>query len=273
MHGQRIGYVRVSNFEQNPERQLEHVHQVDRLFTDKASGKDMQRPELERLLAFVREADTVVVHSMDRLARNLDDLRRIVQKLTQRGVRIEFVKENLTFTGEDSPLANLMLSIMGAFAEFERALIRERQREGIAAARALAQRGTGCDLQPAAAPGVGRARGRGLGARAHLRQAAPAQAPRRRGEPHLHLHRARRRLPHGQAGRPVRIPHRADERQPESISTGSGGRGSGRGALSRHCGSARRPRGWKRLCGLPGTSFFPGVAGGEGGIHHVFSAC
>ncbi|EAY4251859.1 TPA: recombinase family protein, partial [Klebsiella pneumoniae] len=74
-------------------------------------------------------------HSMDRLARNLDDLRRLVQKLTQRGVRIEFLKEGLVFTGEDSPMANLMLSVMGAFAEFERALIRERQREGIALAK------------------------------------------------------------------------------------------------------------------------------------------
>ena len=89
MQGHRIGYVRVSSFDQNPERQLEQVS-VDRLFTDKASGKDARRPELERLLAFVREGDTVVVHSMDRLARNLDDLRRLVQKLTQRGVRIEF---------------------------------------------------------------------------------------------------------------------------------------------------------------------------------------
>ena len=71
----------------------------------------------------------------DRLARNLDNLRLIVQKLTKRGVRIEFVKENLTFTGEDSPLANLMLSVMGAFAEFEQALIRERRREGIALAK------------------------------------------------------------------------------------------------------------------------------------------
>jgi len=134
LHGQRIGYVRVSSFDQNPERQLEQVS-VNRLFTDKASGKDTQRPELERLLAFVREGDTVVVHSMDRLARNLDDLRRLVQGLTQRGVRIEFVKESLTFTGEDSPMANLMLSVMGAFAEFERALIRERQREGISLAK------------------------------------------------------------------------------------------------------------------------------------------
>lgn len=84
MHDQRIGYVRVSSFDQNPERQLENV-QVDRLFTDKASGKDTQRSELERLIAFVREGDTVVVHSMDRLARNLDDLRRLVHKLIQRG--------------------------------------------------------------------------------------------------------------------------------------------------------------------------------------------
>lgn len=134
MIGQRIGYRRVSSYDQNPERQLEGV-QVDRLFTDKVSGKDTRRPELDRLLAFVREGDTVVVHSMDRLARNLDDLRRLVQGLTGRGIRIEFVKESLAFTGEDSPMANLMLSVMGAFAEFERALIKERQREGIALAK------------------------------------------------------------------------------------------------------------------------------------------
>ena len=134
MKGQRIGYVRVSTLEQNPERQLDGVR-VDRVFTDKASGKDTKRPELERMLAFVREGDTVFVHSLDRLARNLDDLRRIVRGLTERGIRIEFVKESLTFTGEDSPMGNLMLSVMGAFAEFERALIRERQREGIALAK------------------------------------------------------------------------------------------------------------------------------------------
>jgi DNA invertase Pin-like site-specific DNA recombinase len=134
MQGQRIGYVRVSSFDQNPDRQLEDVP-VDKTFTDKASGKDTQRPQLDALLGFVREGDTVLVHSMDRLARNLDDLRRLVQTLTKRGVRVEFVKEHLTFTGEDSPLANLMLSVMGAFAEFERALLRERQREGIALAK------------------------------------------------------------------------------------------------------------------------------------------
>lgn len=134
MKGQRIGYVRVSSFDQNPERQLEQA-QVDKVFTDKASGKDTKRPELDALLSFVREGDTVVVYSMDRLARNLDDLRHLVQKLTKRGVRIEFVKECLTFTGEDSPMANLMLSVMGAFAEFERALIHERQCEGITLAK------------------------------------------------------------------------------------------------------------------------------------------
>ncbi|MFG6447296.1 recombinase family protein [Roseateles sp. BYS180W] len=148
MKGQRIGYVRVSSFDQNPDRQLEQA-QVDKVFTDKASGKDTQRPELDALLTFVREGDTVVVHSMDRLARNLDDLRRLVQRLTKRGVRIEFVKECLTFTGEDSPMANLMLSVMGAFAEFERALIRERQREGIALAKQRgAYRGRKKSLSP-----------------------------------------------------------------------------------------------------------------------------
>ena len=135
MQGQRIGYVRVSSFDQNPERQLEDVP-LDKVFADKASGKDTQRPELAALLSFAREGDAVVVHSMDRLARSLDDLRRLVQGLTRCGVRIEFVKEHLTFTGEDSPMANLMLSLLGAFAEFERSLIRERQREGIALAKA-----------------------------------------------------------------------------------------------------------------------------------------
>ena len=149
MQGQRVGYVRVSSFDQNPERQLEQV-EVGRVFSDKASGKDTARPELTSLMAFVRDGDTVVVHSMDRLARNLDDLRLLVQKLTKRGVRIEFVKEGLTFTGEDSPMSNLMLSVMGAFAEFERASIGERQREGIALAKVRgAYRGRKKALSPA----------------------------------------------------------------------------------------------------------------------------
>lgn len=109
--------------------------ELDHTFTDKASGKDANRPQLEALLKFTRAGDTVIVHSMDRLARNLDDLRRIVSSLTRRGVRIQFVKETLTFTGEESPMANLLLSVMGAFAEFERALIKERQREGVTLAK------------------------------------------------------------------------------------------------------------------------------------------
>jgi len=134
MSGQRLGYVRVSTFDQHPDRQLESMP-VDRTFTDSASGKDTVRPQLDLLLGFARSGDTVIVHSMDRLARNLDDLRRLVQSLTGRGVCVEFVKEHLLFTGDDSPMATLMLSVMGAFAEFERALIRERQREGIALAK------------------------------------------------------------------------------------------------------------------------------------------
>jgi DNA invertase Pin-like site-specific DNA recombinase len=130
----RVGYVRVSSVDQNTVRQLDGIA-VERVFTDKASGKDTLRPKLDEMLAFVLDGDTVIVHSMDRLARNLDDLRRVVRSLTGKGVRVEFIKESLGFTGDDSPMATLLLSVMGAFAEFERALILERQREGIAAAR------------------------------------------------------------------------------------------------------------------------------------------
>lgn len=132
--GQRIGYVRVSTLDQNAERQLEGVA-LDRVFTDTASGKDTDRPQLRSLLAYAREGDTIVVHSMDRLARNVDDLRRLVQEQTRRGIRVQFIKENLLFTGEESPMANLMLTVLGAVAQFERDLIKERQREGIALAK------------------------------------------------------------------------------------------------------------------------------------------
>src|SRR5215208_134335 len=102
MNGQRVGYIRVSTLDQHEGRQLEGI-QLDRTFTDHASGKDTKRPQLEELLSFVRSGDTDVDHSMDRLPRNLDDLRRIVQTLTGKGVRIEFVKEHLTFTGGGLP--------------------------------------------------------------------------------------------------------------------------------------------------------------------------
>jgi DNA invertase Pin-like site-specific DNA recombinase len=130
----RVPYLRVSSLDQNEVRQLEGLA-LDKTFTDKASGKDVKRLQWEAMQSFVRDGDTVFCHSMDRLARNLDDLQRIVLGLTGRGVHIVFVKENLTFTGEDSPMSNLLLSVMGAFAQFERELIRERQREGIAIAK------------------------------------------------------------------------------------------------------------------------------------------
>ena len=103
---------------------------------DKASGKDTRRPQLTECLAFIRDGDTLHVHSMDRLARNLDDLRRMVKDLTGRGLIVKFETEGLAFTGENSPMANLMLALIGVVAEFERSLILERQREGIAIAKA-----------------------------------------------------------------------------------------------------------------------------------------
>ncbi len=121
MTGQRIGYRRVSAIDQNTARQLDGVA-IDKAFEDKASGKNTARPQLQAALEFCREGDTLVVHSMDRLARNLTDLRLLVKDLTNRGVAVQFVKESLTFTGEDSPMANLLLSMLGAVAEFERCL-------------------------------------------------------------------------------------------------------------------------------------------------------
>lgn len=134
MKGQRVGYIRVSSEDQNTDRQLEGV-ELDKTFTDRLSGKDTNRPELKRMLEFVREGDLVIIHSMDRLARNVDDLRKMVKDLTGHGIKVQFIKENLVFSGEDSPMSNLLLSLLGAVAEFERALIRERQKEGIAAAK------------------------------------------------------------------------------------------------------------------------------------------
>lgn len=133
--GQRIGYQRVSTVDQNTARQLDGV-ELDKVFTDKASGKDAHRPELDRAVDYLREGDTLVVHSMDRLARNLEDLLRLVRELTGQGIKVEFVKENLTFAGDDSPMNTLLLSMLGAVAAFERSMILERQCEGIALAKA-----------------------------------------------------------------------------------------------------------------------------------------
>ena len=134
MKGQKIGYRRVSTFDQNESRQLESLT-LDKIFTDKASGKNTERHQLNEMLSFIREGDTVYVHSMDRLARNLDDLRKLVKQLIGRGIDVTFIKEGLTFNNQDSPMSNLLLSVMGAFAEFERELIKERQCEGIELAK------------------------------------------------------------------------------------------------------------------------------------------
>jgi len=134
MSGQNVAYIRVSSITQNTDRQLEGL-EFDEVFEDKVSGKDTNRPQLEALMKHVRKGDVVYCHSMDRLARNLDDLRKIVKDLTGRGVKIKFIKEQLTFTSEKNSIAELLLNVMGAFAEFERSLILERQREGIAIAK------------------------------------------------------------------------------------------------------------------------------------------
>lgn len=134
MTGQNVGYVRVSTLIQNTARQLDGVA-LDKVFNDHASGKDSDRPQLKACLSHLREGDTLHAHSMDRLCRNLDDLRRIVKELTSRGVVVKFHKEGLVFTGEDSPMSNLLLSMLGAVSEFERSIILERQREGIAIAK------------------------------------------------------------------------------------------------------------------------------------------
>lgn len=135
---QKIGYVRVSTVDQHTDRQLSGL-ELDRMFTERASGKNVgDRPALQEMIAFIREGDEVYVHSMDRLARNLRDLLSLVEQINRKGVTLHFVTENLTFApnAEANPMATLMLSLLGAVAQFERSLILERQREGIAKAKA-----------------------------------------------------------------------------------------------------------------------------------------
>ena len=134
MNGKRIGYIRVSTTDQNPDRQLENIP-LDKKFIDYASAKSTNRPQLKAMLEFVREDDIIIVHSMDRLARNLKDLKDLVDGLVNRKIQVHFLKENLQFSGENSATSNLVLHLMGAFAEFEYAFIRERQREGIEIAK------------------------------------------------------------------------------------------------------------------------------------------
>jgi len=135
MSGKQIGYIRVSTIDQNTDRQL-HGIELDKVFEDKCSGKDANRPQLKACLEYLRDGDTLVVHSIDRLARSLRDLLNIVQDLLARKVSIRFVKENMDFNGDKpNPTQDLYLNILGAVAEFERQMIRERQKEGILLAR------------------------------------------------------------------------------------------------------------------------------------------
>jgi DNA invertase Pin-like site-specific DNA recombinase len=131
----RVGYIRISSVDQNEARQLDGV-ELDKSFTDKASGKDTKRPQLQACLEFLREGDLLITHSMDRLARNTEDLLRTVRTLNEKHISVQFIQENLTFSWDKSdPYADLLLTLLGAVAQFERRLIRERQREGIAIAK------------------------------------------------------------------------------------------------------------------------------------------
>ena len=146
----RIGYVRVSSLDQNPDRQIEDLkaHKVEKIFMDKISSKSTDRPELQKMLSFIRDGDTLIVHSLDRLARNLADLLTMIQELTGRGVSVIFMNEHLSFeAGADaSPTSRLMLSMIGAFAEFERSMIKRRQQEGIALAKERGRSSLACGV-------------------------------------------------------------------------------------------------------------------------------
>ena len=131
----RIGYVRVSTQEQNTTRQevLMKTLGVDELYIDKSSGKNALRPELQKMMEYVRRGDTVIVESISRFARNTRDLLELVEKLTAKGVEFVSLKEAIDTT---TPTGKFMLTIFGAVAELEREYILQRQREGIDIAKA-----------------------------------------------------------------------------------------------------------------------------------------
>ncbi|SFJ99071.1 recombinase family protein [Methylophaga sulfidovorans] len=129
-----IGYVRVSTVDQNTERQLDGIT-LDKVFTDKCSGKDTNRPQLKALLEYVREGDEVHVHDISRMARNVADLIELIKQMNTQGVTVRFHKEGLTFTGEQNAMQELMLGVLGSVYQFERSMMLERQREGIQKAK------------------------------------------------------------------------------------------------------------------------------------------
>ena len=130
----RVGYIRCSTIEQNEARQLKMMEEqnAERLFIDKASGKNTDRKEFKEMMAFVRAGDTVIVESISRIARNTRDLLSIVSDLTEKGVEFVSLKENMDTT---TPQGRFMLTVFGALAELERENILERQREGIEIAK------------------------------------------------------------------------------------------------------------------------------------------
>lgn len=133
---QRVGYVRVSSVGQNLGRQLEAVGECDRIFEETETGSRSDRPRLRECIAYVRDGDTLVIPSIDRLARSLKDLLAILDELETKGVAVHFCTEALTIRPDHADLASrLMLHIIGAVAESERRMIRERQAEGIALAK------------------------------------------------------------------------------------------------------------------------------------------
>lgn len=136
--GQRVGYARVSTVDQRLDRQIDQLTAVGvvKLFTDKVTGSTRQRPGLEEALRYVRSGDEFVVVSMDRLARSLRDLYDLVDDLVARGVAVRFLHEGQVYSSRSTPIAKLMLGLLGSVAEFERSIIRERQAEGIARAKA-----------------------------------------------------------------------------------------------------------------------------------------
>lgn len=134
MKGKKIGYIRVSSSDQNPEAQLTGI-ELDKKYIEYKSAKNLERPELEMLLEYCREDDEVYVQRIDRLARNVRELQNLVDIFLKKNVKVVFVKDGLRFEGKDSPMAYFQLQIMGAFAEFERNISKERQREGIELAK------------------------------------------------------------------------------------------------------------------------------------------
>lgn len=134
MSVKQIGYIRVSMLAQNNERQLDGIT-LEKMFCDETLSKNTKRPQLAAALEYLQRGDILVVHSMDRVAGNVEELHRIVQKLISKGVAVRFVKENLEITGFNSPTNTLILTPSKTFAEFERSLIRDRQREGVTRAK------------------------------------------------------------------------------------------------------------------------------------------